>query len=222
MRQRKWVRAVAVVIGTTSVAGFLAVETPAAAGAASPVSRPAAAVRPMSARPDPGDGGGCSRRCWAHWVVFRGSPPLEFYRHVKRHPRGTARFDFSTDGCSAPGWLDNVPLAGGIVREHKRKFRRACLIHDFGYRNFGPGEIGLQWWRMTDKQQSWGLHGAQGEHRPTVPAVDVPGLQEHRRGRPLRCLPSRGQGVLWRGGAVRRLVLELGLTGLRRRPPRTG
>ena len=93
-------------------------------------------------------------------MVFKGSPPLQFYRHVKRHPRLARHFDLSTDGCSAPGWLEEIPVAVKYIREHKEKVRRACLIHDFGYRNFGPGEFKLARWRMTAKQQSWSLRGA--------------------------------------------------------------
>ena len=72
---------------------------------------------------------------------------------MKRHPRLTRHFDLSTDGCSAPGWLEGHPVAAKYIREHKEKVRRACLIHDFGYRNFGPGEFKLARWRMTAKQQ---------------------------------------------------------------------
>ncbi|GAA0844734.1 phospholipase A2 [Streptosporangium amethystogenes subsp. fukuiense] len=42
------------------------------------------------------------------------------YPDFERHPR-VAPFDWSTDGCTGIGQF----------------FRRACVIHDFGYRNFG-------------------------------------------------------------------------------------
>lgn len=126
------------------------------------VSSFAVGQAPASASaPPPGDGGGhCGPKCWAHAVVFKSSPPLQFYRHVKRHPRLGRHFDLHTDGCSAPVWLDKIPLAGKYVRTHRKKFRRACIIHDFGYHNFGPGEFKLARWRMTAKQQAWGLRRA--------------------------------------------------------------
>jgi Prokaryotic phospholipase A2 len=116
-----------------------------------------------TAKVPPDDGGGsCKRACWAHAIIFKSSPPLQFYRHVKRHPKLKRRLDleFENNGCSAPEWTEEIPLAGKYIREGKETFRRACMIHDFGYRNFGPGELKLQRFRMTQKQQDWGLPGA--------------------------------------------------------------
>lgn len=53
-------------------------------------------------------------------------------------------FDWSDDGCSAPG-----------AKTWKKRFKRACLRHDFGYRNFGAGFKKSQWFDPKDKRRAY-------------------------------------------------------------------
>jgi len=93
---------------------------------------------------DPGGGGTCGKPCWAHHVVLRGRPMMEFYNKVgdTRH-----NFDMDTDGCSAPWWT------GQQIWEIV--FHRACKIHDFGYHNFGPGELHINEYYLAFGQWDW-------------------------------------------------------------------
>jgi len=57
-------------------------------------------------------------------------------------PRDT-RFDWSSDGCSAP-------LIGGTGRTFD--FTNACRRHDFGYRNFSRIDRGI-WWDAPTRRR---------------------------------------------------------------------
>lgn len=101
-------------------------------------------------------GSTCSKTCWAHYVVFRGNPMMEWYNHVKATPILAAKFDMSNNGCSAsaakaylPSWLDDD------VDSYSRIFHRACVLHDFGYRNFGPGEVHVNEAYLLSGQRDW-------------------------------------------------------------------
>lgn len=98
---------------------------------------------------DPGNGGACGTVCWAHYVVFRGRPMMEWYAHVKATPNLSDRFDMDNNGCSAPGWTEFTTAGWSEI------FHRACVIHDFGYRNFGPGEIHVNRAYLTFGQPDW-------------------------------------------------------------------
>ncbi len=106
---------------------------------------------PASAAIPPSDGGACGTVCWAHYVEFRGNPMMEFYNHVDATPDLRRRFDMSNNGCSSPDWLDlNTDYWNDV-------FRRPCIIHDFGYRNFGPGEIHVnEAYLMPGQRNDWG------------------------------------------------------------------
>jgi hypothetical protein len=55
------------------------------------------------------------------------------YKAFDALPKNEAPFNWSADGCSNPA--GSVPVLGDFDDD----FFRACLIHDFGYRNYGHG-----------------------------------------------------------------------------------
>lgn len=146
-------RLVASAASLLTVAGALipavAFHTPvAAANAPVAVAEPVARAAPSPERPDPGGGGGsCKKKCWGHYVVFRGSPMLQYLKHVRHTPSLRRWFDMSSNGCSVP---DGIPTFG-----YERIFRRACVVHDFGYRNFGPGELNVDRAYLGRPQRRW-------------------------------------------------------------------
>lgn len=103
---------------------------------------------PANAIPTP-EGGACGTVCWAHYVVFRGNPMMEWYNHVNDTPHLRERFNMHHNGCSVPSWIDaNTDYWSAV-------FHRPCKIHDFGYRNFGPGEIHVDRAYLTFGQPDW-------------------------------------------------------------------
>jgi hypothetical protein len=53
----------------------------------------------------------------------------------RRYP---AQIDWSTDGCSLPGYIDVfIPV---FALAYSTAFNNSCVIHDFGYRNYGNGK----------------------------------------------------------------------------------
>lgn len=109
-----------------------------------------AQAAPLPSDVDPGEGKRCRKRCWAHRVVFRGKPMLQWLKFVRHSPGLKRHFDMSNNGCSVP---DKVPTF-----DYDRIFRRACVVHDFGYRNFGPGEYHVKRKFLTKPQRDWGRH----------------------------------------------------------------
>lgn len=134
-----------------TLAGLLvpaAISEKPAAAAGTPVAAVDTPVATVSlSMPDPGDGGSCGKKCWGHYVVFRGSPMLQFLKHVRHTPSLRRKFDMSNNGCSVPDWID--------THGYERIFRRACVVHDFGYRNFGPGEIHVDRAYLGRPQRRW-------------------------------------------------------------------
>jgi hypothetical protein len=118
--------------------------------------------------------------CWAHQVVFRGDPMLEFLTWTtNKWPNG---FNHDSDGCSVQqvrAWLEDhsVPWLTGAIRDklddYAAFFRPACRIHDFGYRNFGSGtQQGFTQYQVADRyltenQKSWNEPNSKGniDHR---------------------------------------------------------
>lgn len=115
----------------------------------------------------PSSGLSCARtnlRCIAHQVVFRGDPMLEYLNWAKKDLPG--KFNYSNDGCSVPAYVSFAGLTGAAVTYYKGVFKNACIIHDFGYRNFGSGtqagykQYSLNKDYLTANQRGWGLSGA--------------------------------------------------------------
>ena len=75
------------------------------------------------------------------------------------------KFNYTNDGCSVPSYVVFAGLAGAAVTYYKGVFKNACIIHDFGYRNFGSGkQAGFTQYSvnrnyLTANQRSWGLSG---------------------------------------------------------------
>lgn len=111
---------------------------------------------PVYAAPTPQTGSCTGRACWANHTVFRGSW-LTNYRYLKNHPKfaQNLRLDLSSDGCSIPkGWPNWIK---DEIRPFKKFFRQPCVIHDFGYRNFGPNDsLKVQKKYLTAKQRKTG------------------------------------------------------------------
>lgn len=84
--------------------------------------------------PPPGGGGGSLRQ----EAIAMMSLPYKQFGWLRAHDR-VAPFDWSSDGCSwtPPAWAN--------------LFRPACLLHDFGYRNFG-NRLRLQ---RTEPRRAW-------------------------------------------------------------------
>jgi len=55
------------------------------------------------------------------------------YKAFDALPKNEAPFDWGNDGCSNPA--GSVPVLGDFDDD----FFRACVLHDFGYRNYGHG-----------------------------------------------------------------------------------
>ena len=121
------------------------------------------------AGPPPESGLECTtmkpNNCWAHQVVFRGDPMLEFLNWTsKKWPKG---FNYDSNGCSvgkAKKIIRDTPLPDGllsVIDDYAKFFRTPCRVHDFGYRNFGSGT--QKTWKqyhvrdrfLTENQKSW-------------------------------------------------------------------
>jgi Prokaryotic phospholipase A2 len=70
---------------------------------------------------------------------------LRRFMELKRARPRPDIWDWSDNGCSAP--FDSVSATW------KQRFKRACLRHDFGYRNFGAGHSKSQWFDPKDKRR---------------------------------------------------------------------
>jgi hypothetical protein len=75
-----------------------------------------------------------SPRAQIDMYVFR--MPLATFISAANSPTHDSRFDWSSDGCSAP-----------IIESTGRTFdfRNACRRHDFGYRNYSRLDNGTKW-----------------------------------------------------------------------------
>ncbi len=75
-----------------------------------------------------------SPRAQIETFVFR--TPLAIFISTADSPTHDSRFDWSSDGCSAP-----------IIESTGRTFdfRNACRRHDFGYRNYLRLDNGTKW-----------------------------------------------------------------------------
>ena len=75
-----------------------------------------------------------SPRAQIDTYVFR--TPLATFISTADSPTHDSRFDWSSDGCSAP-----------IIESTGRTFdfRNACRRHDFGYRNYSRLDNGTKW-----------------------------------------------------------------------------
>ncbi len=103
--------------------------------------------------------------CWAHQVVFRGDPMLEFLKWAEgKWPNG---YNYKSNGCSVERVREiirDTPIPDqllAVVDDFAAFFKKACRIHDFGYRNFGSGsQAGFTQYPVKDKfltanQLSW-------------------------------------------------------------------
>lgn len=66
----------------------------------------------------------------AKWIMNRTSGDFLAYKRKYAHKGSNRRFNWSADGCSNPPGTD---------LDFKDDFTPACILHDFGYRNFGRG-----------------------------------------------------------------------------------
>lgn len=82
---------------------------------------------------------------------------MQWMKALRNYPDMRRRFDMSSNGCSVKGAKKYLP--DDLVDNFARIFRKSCVIHDFGYRNFGPGELGLQRKYLNGKQKQWGAIG---------------------------------------------------------------
>jgi hypothetical protein len=69
-------------------------------------------------------------------------PMRKFLRRKRNAPAG---YDWTDDGCSVPHWMPD-----SITETWERRFHKACLRHDFGYRNYGRRYLDA-----TDPRRMW-------------------------------------------------------------------
>ena len=71
----------------------------------------------------------------------------QFLRARSRADQTLGIYEWSQDGCSAPDVKN--------VNYFNRVFKDACIRHDFGYRNFGPGPNMGQWMDPRDSRRNY-------------------------------------------------------------------